>query len=370
MAAPERLFLPVEGFPGVTEAWVLRGGGTTPDAQTAAAAAFDTTVVVLPGNPGIAHAYTLFLERLREEWAHRAALSRRKAVRFIAVSYAGHVVPPPAESTTGKASSAPASAQRFTLEQQVEHKLRFLERHVLPTTKRELVIVGHSIGAHISLCLAKRLRKKQQPLRIASVLLTPFLSTNPSCHRQRAVRRLASCHALAGAVATLAGRLLSALPLPEALHLRLASWASGADHHGACRGIAGLLAPHVVDSALFLARDEFATLPEGVSGLPLVDLERVGEVCLVGGRDDMWWPQTHHAAVARRFESAALASALSGEDGVVAGAAGSAGAATVPALSAIWDEQVSHLFGCSAQETIAVAEHVAKWCEGRSKAQQ
>jgi hypothetical protein len=359
MAAPERMYLPVDGFPQ-TEAFLLPGA-----AAAAAAATVETSVVVFPGNPGIAHAYTLFLERLREEWSHRGGL-KGKSVRFWGVSYAGHSPPPPPTPPGDGAAASPSSSpssSRFTLEQQIQHKLKFLERHVLPKTTKEVVLVGHSIGSKIALSVTKRLaRRRSHQLRVAAVLLTPFLSTAPACPRQRAVKRLAHFHAPAGAAATLLGRALSALPLPEAVRLRLAAWASGADHLAACRGVAGLLAPSVVDEALFLALDEFQTLPEGVSGLPLADLERAGEVLLLAGPGDMWWPKAMHAAVQRRFEAAALAAAVTGEDGVEEG---SGGPSATPGLAAVWDEGVSHLFGCSAQETVVVAAHVARWWEGR-----
>jgi pimeloyl-ACP methyl ester carboxylesterase len=387
MAAPERLFLPVDGFEGApTEAFVLkaaapRGATATAADDAADAEPTDVAVVVFPGNPGIAGAYTLFLERLREEWEHRAALRRNGSAQFFAVSYAGHVAPPPTTGDKQPPPSTTTTLARFTLEQQIEHKLCFLRQHVLPKTRKELLLVGHSIGAHLALECAKRLQRQAEgqlgivtppPIRVAPILLTPFLSSNPPCPRQRAVRRLASLHRVAGAAAQFAGKVIGALPLPQSLHLRLAAWASGADHHAACKGFAGLLAPGVVDNALFLARDEFATLPAGVSGLPLADLEKCGEACVIAGPGDMWFPRAQFEAVKGRFE------AVAGGGGGGKGAAGdegedderrSAAVASAP-LAAIWDPEVSHLFGCSAQETIAVAAHVARWWEARSRARE
>jgi hypothetical protein len=177
---------------------------------------------------------------------------------------------------------------------------------------------------------------------------------------------------VAGAAAQFAGKVLGALPLPESLHLRLAAWASGADHHAACKGIAGLLAPGVVDNALFLARDEFATLPAGVSGLPLADLEKCGEACVIAGPGDMWFPRAQFEAVKGRFGAVAGGGggARGDEDDEEDDERQSAAAATSAALAAVWDPEISHLFGCSAQETIAVAAHVAKWWEGRSRARE
>jgi hypothetical protein len=388
MAAPERHWLAVDGFPA-TEAFVLNGAAD-PSAGSDAAAAADVSFVVFPGNPGIAGCYTLLLERLAAEWGHCSTGS----ARFIAVSYAGHVAVPPAEAAGGDdggggGGPGPGPARqktRFTLEQQVEHKLRFLARHVVPRTRRELILIGHSIGAHLAVQCAKRLRRggpqAPPPLRVAPVLLTPFLSSNaPACPRQRAVRRLAALHAAAGAAATLAGRVLGALSLPEAVQLALAARVSGADHDAACRAIAGLLAPGVVDSALHLAKDEFAALPQGVSGLPLGDLELCGEACVIAGPDDMWFPRAHYDAIAGRFRATLAAAAAAAAAGGAGGGGGEEAAAAAEAeaeaagaggnsnaaLAAIWDPSISHLFGCSARETVAVAAHVARWWDARSR---
>lgn len=60
----------------------------------------------------------------------------------------------------------------FTLEDQVEHKLAFINYHIAPEYR--LILIGHSIGAHIILQILKRLDDKGDRV-LKAVLLFPTI---------------------------------------------------------------------------------------------------------------------------------------------------------------------------------------------------
>ena len=97
------------------------------------------TVVLLPGNPGQIRYYGPFLEALH------AGLP---SAEIVGLTHLGH----------GDRSTAALDLQR-----QVLHKVDFLREHVLvPGSMRRVVLIGHSIGAHIALRAYELLGQRQQ----------------------------------------------------------------------------------------------------------------------------------------------------------------------------------------------------------------
>jgi len=106
------------------------------------------TFLMIPGNPGNERFYEHFGRSLLEKYAKERGSG---PTRFIAVSHLNHV-PLPKEYSTG----AHSSSHRFTLEEQIQHKADFV-RSVDPKAKGRIVLIGHSIGAHISLKILPQL---------------------------------------------------------------------------------------------------------------------------------------------------------------------------------------------------------------------
>lgn len=95
-------------------------------------------VVFIPGNPGIVGAYRPFLRSLCQK-------TDRKKFRIAAMSYPGH-----------DNSGLPDREEQgmYSLEEQIEHKLAFINETVPP--KSRLVLVGHSLGCYMIMQLLKR----------------------------------------------------------------------------------------------------------------------------------------------------------------------------------------------------------------------
>ena len=155
------------------------------------------TVVLLPGNPGQIRYYWPFLEALH------AGLP---SAEIVGLTHLGH-----GDRSTGACD----------LQGQILHKVDFLREHVLVSgSMRRVVLIGHSIGAHIAVRAYERLdsHSKKQVAKI--VALFPFLSVDPGAARQRLLRCLASVPA---GVACLAA-CLGCLPLTVKKRL-ISAWA-------------------------------------------------------------------------------------------------------------------------------------------------
>jgi pimeloyl-ACP methyl ester carboxylesterase len=98
--------------------------------------AADVLVLVLPGNPGTPH----FLLPLIRELATRS--SRRFEVRCF--------------SQTGHTAPWKNGGRLFSLQEQVEHKLHYIGARLKENPRLRLVLIGHSIGCHLSVQVATK----------------------------------------------------------------------------------------------------------------------------------------------------------------------------------------------------------------------
>lgn len=102
-------------------------------------------IVLFPGNPGIGGAYLYFAEDLIKEYE-----TRGEDVTIYIVSYPGHGPTWTSERRSCCWSYYPG---RFTLKEQVQHKIAFMKR--LWTQERfdekSVTLIGHSIGGFMAL---------------------------------------------------------------------------------------------------------------------------------------------------------------------------------------------------------------------------
>lgn len=106
----------------------------------------DVLVLILPGNPGLAHYYLPLMRELVQRHG------RRHEVRCM--SHTSHFMP---WKNNGRA---------FSFQEQIEHKCVYLRQRITANPALRLVIICHSIGAFVTLQIAK-----QFPRHIAKLCL-------------------------------------------------------------------------------------------------------------------------------------------------------------------------------------------------------
>lgn len=118
------------------------------------------TVLVVPGSPGAGQFYLPFAQRTQELFQHQ--------VNVAVVSHAGHS---PGWYRDGRefdvqgGTTADDDRRWFSLEDQVQHKLAYLEEAV--SSCSQLVLIGHSIGCYVVLQMLKHIH----PDRVRKVVL-------------------------------------------------------------------------------------------------------------------------------------------------------------------------------------------------------
>jgi len=90
-------------------------------------------IIVIPGNPGLIEFYRSFIDTLHKKLDQK--------VTIVGIGHAGH-------GAVGKNGKTV-----FSLQNQIQHKIEFLESFPPET---EFIILGHSIGAYIALKAMKR----------------------------------------------------------------------------------------------------------------------------------------------------------------------------------------------------------------------
>ncbi|XP_031484608.1 uncharacterized protein LOC116253756 isoform X3 [Nymphaea colorata] len=120
-------------------------------------------VLVIPGNPGVVSFYRDFVEAIYEMLDENASV--------IAVGHIGHT------------QKNWERGRLFTLQDQIKHKIDFVNQE-LQSTRTPIVLVGHSIGAYISLQIFKQISSQVQ----FTIGLYPFLTLNKKSLQQSIIR--------------------------------------------------------------------------------------------------------------------------------------------------------------------------------------
>jgi len=231
-------------------------------------------ILVIPGNPGSAAYYLPFLQSLHTAYQGRAAVS--------AVSQLGHAV--------GE------SSRLFSLSDQIQHKVDFLEAQVLSLGRLPVVIMGHSIGAYMALHAVKALEesnKERQPQILKVVALFPFLSVDATSLRQRTLRAVTRLPILCGTLFAVLGLL------PAFVKRRLVQLASGGMDAQAVEATVGLIRGQSGRNIAFLARCEFRDLRPPPDWSLIMRLGERFLVCLA--EKDTWMPVHQGEELKRRI---------------------------------------------------------------------
>eukprot|EP00126_Sphaerothecum_destruens_P008236 Sdes_comp20140_c0_seq1m13246 len=103
--------------------------------------------VVIPGNPGVIDYYIPFMRKLFEF----ASTHNDWDISVVGISHAGHSRLVKEGRAFGR-----KPAELFTLRQQIDHKVNFVLADAdLQQASTKLILVGHSVGAHICLEMLK-----------------------------------------------------------------------------------------------------------------------------------------------------------------------------------------------------------------------
>ncbi|CAM8959515.1 unnamed protein product [Rhodiola kirilowii] len=267
-------------------------------------------VLVIPGNPGIVTYYKEFVESLYDMFEGRAF-----------VTAVGHI------SHTNKDWE---NGQLFSIEDQIEHKVDFL-KHELANHDSTVILVGHSIGAYISLEVFRR-----EPELVAYCIgLYPFLALNMKSSKQSMIGKLSASSILCAALSSLAG-ILGLLPKWASIFIAKnsvgRSWSATAIE-ATCTH---LLQYHALRNVFFMAMTEFQKFSVEPDWTVMKDKPR--QIAFLFGIDDHWGPLSLYEEVSK----------------------------TVPDIDlSIEREGHTHSFCCTEAGSLWVAQYVATLVENK-----
>lgn len=221
-------------------------------------------VVLIPGNPGVVSFYQSYLQALSHLFDGKANIT--------AISHIAHTAK---DWDKGKL---------FSLEEQIEHKVQFIENQG-SDPKVPLLLVGHSIGAHIALCVFKKLPDKVQYV----VGVYPFLGINKRSSFQSLLRWFSRQGLLCEALSYFAGFVAQ---LPKFMSRGLVSGIIGRGWSPVSVNVACqyLLQYSVVRNFSYMGMTEFRKLQTYPDWAFL--REKQDQISFLFGVDDHWGPLT------------------------------------------------------------------------------
>ncbi|PAA82600.1 hypothetical protein BOX15_Mlig015165g4, partial [Macrostomum lignano] len=232
--------------------------------------------IVIPGNPGIVGYY--------EEFMHSLWTKLDGQVHVWALSHRGH-------------GDSFNSSKKFSLAEQVEHKVKFLET-ALPEDAK-MVLIGHSIGCQMILELLRRQARGTD--RVARcLLLFPTIERMRESPQGRIVAPLLSLAPLRWLAMALVALLSLLIPLAWRRGFA-ARCLSAVGHSNANPGAVAaterlLLSPSVLGNVLYMAHTEM----QDVRQPDLATIRQHSQrILLYYGTDDHWCPTEYFADMRR-----------------------------------------------------------------------
>lgn len=219
-------------------------------------------VLFIPGNPGIVSFYKDYVEAVYE------SLDRKATVTAI-----GHIAHTSEDWENGRL---------FSLQEQIQHKKEYVKEELLPQ-RIPILLVGHSIGAYISLEIFKAFPEKVSYM----IGIYPFLTMNRDSTWQSLLTKSAGSQIVSVGVSCFAA--LVGL-FPNWFHQGLIrtllgrSWSSDAVHV-ACTY---LLRYSMVRNFTFMGMTEFKKLQENLDWGFIKEQEN--RMAFLFGIDDHWGP--------------------------------------------------------------------------------
>ncbi|CAA2970384.1 lipid droplet-associated hydrolase isoform X2 [Olea europaea subsp. europaea] len=261
-------------------------------------------VVFIPGNPGVISFYTDFLESLFELLGGTAS-----------VTAIGHISHSEKDWENGRL---------FSLQEQIDHKASFIE-HEFQDVEVPIILVGHSIGAYISLEIFRRSQEKV----IYYIGLYPFLAVNTVSSAQSFIRRFAGSQFLCAALGSIGG-LLGKLPTQISGFVVKNSIGKSWSSSAVVSFCTSVLQYHTIRNMLFMAMSEFQKLSEKPDWAFMG--EKKGQIAFLFSDDDHWGPLHLYEEIRKQIPNARVAVEREGN---------------------------THAFSCSDAGSLWVAQHVA-----------
>ncbi|XP_034694699.1 lipid droplet-associated hydrolase isoform X2 [Vitis riparia] len=244
-------------------------------------------VLFIPGNPGVASFYKDFVESLYELLGGS-----------VSVTAIGHV------SHTKKNWE---HGRLFSLQDQIDHKMDFIQ-HELKNIDAPILLVGHSIGAYISMEMFRRSPDKV----IYYVGLYPFLALNSESRKQTTIGKISASPILCAALSSIVA-FLGLLP----------RWASGFI-------VSNSLGKSWSSTAVEALCSHLLKLSEPLDWVFM--REKRSQIAFLFGVDDHWGPLQMLEEISKQAPDVALS---------------------------IEREGHSHAFCCTEAGSLWVAQHVA-----------
>ncbi|KAL9271419.1 Lipid droplet-associated hydrolase-like protein [Drosera capensis] len=271
-------------------------------------------VLFIPGNPGIVQLYEIFLETLYEQLGGKASITgmpyllllllllllliqaRKLKELLLRVSAIGHIC------HTRKRDGILKDWEQgrvFSLEEQILHKMDFKDNK-LETKGIPIVLVGHSIGAHMSLEIFKRAPRKEVVYYLG---LYPFLAMNAKSLIQTIVGPLSMSPVLS-LIASLLVALMGLLPVQVLRYILKKTFGKSWTPSSIDLLCTHLLQYHLIRNSLFMTKTEF----EKFTDAPDWDFMRAkrDQIAFLFSTDDHWGPLSMLEEISKQVPGLAL----------------------------------------------------------------
>lgn len=242
-------------------------------------------VLFIPGNPGIVPFYNEFLESLYELLGGNASITA-----------IGHISHSTKDWEHGRL---------FSLQEQIDHKIDFMAQE-LKNNNTPVILVGHSIGSHISIEVFKRTSDKV----IYCVGLYPFLALNTKSSKQTLIKKLAESTILSSLVSSIVA-MLGIIPIWSRFIVKKTigtSWSATAVE-AAC---SHLIKYHTMRNMLFMAVTEFQKFSKDPDWEFL--RAKQGQLAFLFGIDDHWGPLSLFEEISKQAPDVCLSIEREGHD--------------------------------------------------------
>ncbi|KJE92912.1 hypothetical protein CAOG_03794 [Capsaspora owczarzaki ATCC 30864] len=248
-----------------------------------------TIAVMIPGNPGVAEFYLPYMRHLWTASEH--------SVDVVAISHAGHSI---ASANNGRL---------FSLEEQIAHKVDFvrallrnggvnnLDKSNSEPDNVQLVLMGHSVGAHICLKVLQRLSAQERTRVSLTTLLFPtiqYIGKTPNAARIGPLTKIRPV------LAHIVG--LVDIFVHSAIRQTLVRMFMG---HGEeveiLHAVRNLICRSTISNVLYMAAHEFEEIGDWDSRVIQANLDKL---VFYYGRTDGWVPLSHFDRTRETFPAA------------------------------------------------------------------